>query len=222
MRSILFSLTLLLPTMVSGQDARAVRCRFISFGGSDDSATVLTLSAKGTELTCPLSNSSISAPIACSATNNIIAFLTPDKRKPAATATIPPQASAVILMFVRSGANPEVSANALQWKILVIEDSPKNFPDGGAFVANFHNKDIRFVIGESKVMLTPGRTHGVPMPKERDDFNMAPVVFQFQQDATTWRTVKNSVLRFIPAMRYLIVAYVDPASGRPQIATYKD
>jgi hypothetical protein len=50
---------------------------------------------------------------------------------------------------------------------------------------------------------------------------MAQVVFQFQQ-GDTWRTASESLLRFLPGMRYLILAYVDPASGRPRIATYQD
>ena len=81
-----------------------------------------------------------------------------------------------------SSPPPKRAPHALPWRVFVIEDTPKNFPDGGAFVANFHNKDIRFVIGEQQdhapprapPMASPGRT-------KRDDFNMAPVVFEFRK-----------------------------------------
>jgi hypothetical protein len=50
---------------------------------------------------------------------------------------------------------------------------------------------------------------------------MAPVVFEFLQE-DKWRTASESMLRFLPGMRYLIFAYLDPESGRPRIATYQD
>jgi hypothetical protein len=123
----------------------------------------------------------------------------------------------VILVFVNGAKTP----NALPWRVFVIEDSDKIFPDGGAFVANFHSGDIRFIIGENKIMLRPAGSHGFGLPKERDAFNMAPVVFQFQQEEE-WITASESLLRFLPGMRYLIFAYVDPDSGRPQISTFQD
>ena len=113
------------------------------------------------------------------------------------------------------------SGGAADWKTFVIDDSPANFPDGGAYVANFHNNAIRFVIGEHKGMLRPAGSHGYAMPAERDDFNMAPVIFEFL-NGEKWRIGNESALRFLPGMRYLIFAYVDPVSGRPRINTYQD
>ncbi len=60
-----------------------------------------------------------------------------------------------------------------------------------------------------------------PLPERRDDFRMAPVVVQFEQDGK-WRTASESMLRFLPSIRYLIFAYVDPVSKRPRISTYQD
>jgi len=218
MRALLLIFALLLPALAAGQDLRPVRCRFLSFGGTDSSATVLALSDKGAEVRCPLSTDSMSEPVVCFAGDNKIAFLSPADRKPTATATIPAAAKAVILVFV---ANSKPSADSPPWKVLVIEDTPKNFPDGGAFVANFYHKDIRFILGEHKGMLHPAGNHGYPLPAERDAFNMAPVIFEFLQDES-WRTASESVVRFLPGMRYLIFAYVDPASGRPRISTFQD
>jgi hypothetical protein len=63
--------------------------------------------------------------------------------------------------------------------------------------------------------------HGYAMPKERDDFNMAPVIFEFRH-GEKWRIANESSLRFLPGMRYLIFAYLDPVSGRPRINTCQD
>jgi hypothetical protein len=217
MRALFLLLALLVPALADGQEVRSIRCRFLLFGGTEESASVLA-SSKGAEINCPLSNSSLSEPITCTAVDNKIAFRSSVDRKPAATAEIPAAAKAVFLIFVK--ASPADQA-ALPWRVLVIEDSPKNFPDGGAFVANFYNKDIRFIIGEHKGMLNPAGNHGYAMPAQRDAFNMAPVTFEFLQE-DKWRTANESTLRFLPGMRYLIFAYVDPASGRPRISTFQD
>lgn len=219
MRRILSSIILLLPSLMHAQEARPVSCRFLSFGGADDTASVIAVSAKGTEIICPLPSTRLSEKIVCSAKGNAIGFISPANRKPLATATIPPRTHAALLVFVRV-PGPETSAGS-PWRVLVIEDSPANFPDGGAFIANFHTSDIRFVIGEHKGMLHSAGSHGYKMPAERDSFNMAPVVFEFLK-GDKWHIANESSLRFLPGMRYLIFAFVDPASGRPRINTYQD
>jgi hypothetical protein len=174
-------------------------------------------SSKETEIACAVPANNLSPAHTCFAKGNVITFLSGKDRKPAAAATIPPAVKSAILVFIP--ATPP--ATTLPWRVFVVDDSPKNFPDGGAFVANFYSKDIRFIIGEHKILLQPTKSHGLASPAQRDDFNMAQVVFQFQQ-ADTWRTASESLLRFLPGMRYLILAYVDPASGRPRIATFQD
>ncbi len=205
--------------MLSAQEGRQIQCRLLSFGGTETPPAVIAAAEKGTEINCPLSSSQISRKVVCFAVGNQIPFLSAADRKPLATATIPPGVSSALLVFIQAPGGTEAAAAA--WKILVIEDTAKTFPDGGAFVANFYNKDIRFIIGEHKGLLRAGGLHGYPMPEERDSFNMAPVVFEFQQ-AEKWRIANESALRFLPGMRYLIFAYADPRSGRPRINTYQD
>ena len=155
--------------------------------------------------------------IICNTKGNFINFFSEEDRKPAASATLAPHVKAAILVFVPAAK----TAGGLPWRVFVIEDSDKNFPDGGAFVANFHVQDIRFTIGKTKEQLHPGAFHGVARPEPRDAFNMAPVVFEFQQDKA-WRTASESKLRFVPGLRYLIFAYVDPVSQRPRICSLQD
>ncbi|MES2439502.1 MAG: hypothetical protein V4584_10565 [Verrucomicrobiota bacterium] len=221
MRTLLCSIVVLLAPLLHAQEGRPVRCRFLSFGGTGPDITAVATSDKGAPIHCPLSSSQLSGQIVCQTRGDTIPFVSSTDRKPLATATIPAGVGAALLIFVQAPKKPDAAADAPSWRVMVIEDSPKNFPDGGAFVANFYSKDIRFVIGEHKGMLRAAGSFGYAMPKERDDFNMSPVIFEFLQE-DKWRIANESSLRFLPGMRYLIFAYVDPVSGRPRINTYQD
>jgi hypothetical protein len=218
MRSLSLCLLLLCPLSCLAQDARKVACRFLALGADKEPPPLINVGPDGAEIPCVIPTNTLSPDSTdCSAKGDSIQFLSADDRKPAATAKIPANLKSAILIFVAAPNKPGTPP----WRVFVIEDSPKNFPEAGAFVANFHSQDIRFVIGENKTMLKPGGNHGFPRPDKRDDFNMAPVIFQFQQK-DAWITASESMLRFVPGVRYLILAYVDPASGRPRISTYQD
>ncbi len=215
MRSFCFHLFLLLPILGHAQQAITINCRFLALQSAPP--PLITLSEAGAVISCNVPTSSLSPPTPCLAKGNIVTFLSAADKKPAATATIPANAKAAILVFV---ASPN-SANGLPWRVFAIEDSPKNFPDGGAFVTNFHSQNIRFVIGENKLMLQPAKSLGCVRPEKRDDFNMAPVAFEFQQGGA-WRPASETLLQFLPGNRYLMFAYVDAASGRPRVSTFQD
>lgn len=212
------AIVLLAASPCHAQEIRSVGCRFLSFGSSGDPAAVLALNGKGETVECPLPTTRLSKKILCEAKDNKIPFLSAGDRKPMATASIPAGVNSALVIFVRFPGQP---ADNPGWRIFVIDDSPSNFPDGGAYVANFFSGDIRFVIGEHKGMLKAAGAHGYAMPKERDDFNMAPVIFEFRH-GEKWRIANESSLRFLPGMRYLIFAYLDPVSGRPRINTCQD
>jgi hypothetical protein len=210
-----------MPVLGHAQEARSVRCRLLGFGGSGAAESVLNLSDTGAETICPLPRNSMSPRFVFSATNNKVTFLSSADKKPVAVATIPSQVKAAILVFVKGVKGSSPGSKTLPWRVVVIEDSLENFPDGGAYVANFHNQDIRFIIGEHKGMLRPAGSNGYAQPTKRDSFNMAPVVFEFLQ-GDKWRTASESGMRFLPGMRYLMFAYTDPVSGRLRINTCQD
>jgi len=216
----LFPLLLAGPLFSQSENAegRKVACRFLSFGGDSSTKSVRSKPSEGEGVSCPLPTHQLSERVDCEAIGNTIRFVTEGDSKPAATAKIPAGANSAILIFVPA---PAKSSTSNPWRVLVIEDSEKNFPDGGAFVANFHSGDIRFVLGEHRGALRPGGLKGYARPESRDTFNMAPVVFQFQQKEQ-WRIGNESALRFLPGMRYLIIAYTDPLSKRPKIKTVQD
>ena len=208
--------------LAPAQEPGGVSCRFLSFGNAAAPPPLLHVTAKGVEIACTVPVNNLSEPVRCSAPEQKITFLDAADRKPAAVARIPAQAKSVILVFVPAGkTEAPATTTSLPWRVFVVDDSPKNFPDGGAFVANFHQQDIRFVVGEHRILLRSGDAHGLARPAKRDDFNMAPVVIQFQQNEA-WRTANESMLRFLPGMRYLILCYVDPASARPRVFTCPD
>lgn len=211
---------LLFAAAACAQEARPVQCRFLAFAVADALSSVITLSNQGTDIECPLSSTELSPQITCFAKGNAIAFLNAGTREPVVAATIPPNVKSALLIFIGGGQTPNDPAQT-KTKVLVIEDSPKNFPDGGAYIANFHQSPIRFVVGEHKGMLKPGGSHGYALPKQRDSFNMAPVIFEFLK-GDSWHIANESALRFLPGVRYLIFAYVDPQSGRPRINTCQD
>lgn len=214
-------LLLALTSPLAAQELRPVTCRLLWFDHAPPPALV-HVGEKQLEIRCPLDGHVISPPVRLTANRGTITFLHEETRKPAATVTVPAATKSAILVVVPTAeAAADIPPAARPLRIFLIDDSPAKFPDGGAFVANFYRQDIRFVIGEQRNLLRPGGSHGFTRPQQRDPFNMAPVVVQFQQD-DAWRTASESTVRFIPGSRHLIVAYVDPASGRPRIATFCD
>jgi len=218
LRALLLSLISLLPTPGHAQDsARPAGCRVLGTEGATPPGAPLCSGGKGGNVPCTVPANAPSAATVCFTKGDKLNFLSATDRKPVATATIPATVKSAILLFL-----PAAQAQApLPWRVFVINDSPKTFPDGGAFVANFYHKDIRFIIGEHRILLRPATSHACVRPTQRDDFNMAQVAFEFQQEES-WRSVSETLLRFLPDMRYLVIAYVDPTSGRPRLFVSTD
>jgi hypothetical protein len=206
---------------VSAQALRPVDCRLLWFDPETQPPVMVNLGPDGSAITCDFSPNTLSPSVRLHAGNGVIRFLDDATRKPAAAATIPDKVNKAILVFIPAAKAAAGNEAAATPRVFVIDDSPQSFPNGGAFVANLFSGDIRFVIGEHRNQLRTGNTLGLKQPVERDEFNMAPVIIQFQQ-GDSWRTASESVVRFIPETRYLILAYVDPASGRPRISTITD
>jgi hypothetical protein len=207
-------LFLLLPVLAQAKETRVVTCRFLGFQTAE--TTGLISIAEGTEVACPVDTAGISSPVGLTAVDNVLTFVDAKDRKPACTVNVPAavrQALIVIMPAAKGAASP--------WRGFVIEDTNKTFPNGGALVVNLHNANVRFVIGEHKYMLKPGDQHGMEMPKQRDDFNMATVAFEFSHN-DQWSKASESRQRFTEGLRYLILTYTDPASQRPRLSTYQD
>lgn len=193
---------------------REVECRFLAFHGG--SPSLLGLSPTGEQSPIDIAAEEISAPVKYMTddSNRLIFTNSKDPKKVVAEVALPASAQSVILVFI-----PTATEESLPWKVMVIEDSVAHFPDGGAFVVNLQPQDIRFTIGEIKLMLKSGSAHAIPKPKKVDDFNMAYTQFEFFKNEK-WSIASESVQRFIPGLRYLMFCYLDHKSGRARVETY--
>jgi len=158
----------------------------------------------------------ISEAVNCAVDDDLLIFTDSIGGKPQAQARVPVTAVKLILVFI-----PLSKPGSLPYSVMVIEDSATGFPDGGGFIANFQPQEIRFILGEHKLMLRSGATHAVTKPMKVDSFNMAPILFEFRKEEK-WRTASESMMRFVPGLRYLMLCYLDPQSGRPIVSTFQD
>jgi hypothetical protein len=205
----------LLVLPLAGQTPRPVQCRFVALNEVPPPLSHV-VGEKG-EVLVKLMRSRITEPLECFAVDGKLRFLDQATSEPLAAVSIPSSVKKATLIFVN--VNPKGKPS---WKIFPVEDSPEKFPPGGTHVVNLHADDIRFKLGPVKELLKPQQSKGFEMPEERDDFNMAPVVFQFKNKRDEWVNGKETSYRFLPGMRYLLVAYIDSRSRRPRVMTFKD
>lgn len=172
---------------------------------------------------CTLPLSMLSEPVRIAPVAGRITFYEkapmPDAKvrpSPLAVAQIPANLQRVILFFI-----PVSTDGDRLYKVVVLNDDPRVFAPGGALVCNLFADEIRFIIGEHKQLLRSGGISYLKTPVERDDFNMAVVSFQFRS-GETWRSASESKLRFVEPMRHLLFTYIDPATRRPRLKTYRD
>lgn len=211
----LVSLIALSATTLIGQEARPVQCRFVAV--EETPGDLINAVSEGKEVAVKIMKGRISEPIECYAVEGRLNFLRADSRKPVASTVVPKNIKQAVLIFVKA-----TEKGKSEWKILPFENTPKEFPAGGTRVVNLHSADIRFILGEENEILKPLQSKGFGLPKKRNDFNMAPVVFQFKNTRDEWINGKETSYRFLPSQRYLLVAYIDPRTKRPRVKTFKD
>jgi hypothetical protein len=135
---------------------------------------------------------------------------------PVAVARIPSALKNVLVMFF---PNPGAE-NETAYRTVVIDSSLKGIPEDGALVMNIFPSDVRIVIGEHRVFLTPGKRAGLARPKQRNDYNMAPVVFQAQV-GNEWKTVAETLVRFPAEQQQFFVSYPDSRTLQLAFRSYQ-
>ncbi len=209
----------LLTSICFAQEARPVSCRFIGFG-LEANEKVLSANPKGDPIPCDLPVNKLSPKTQCFAVGTSVNFISPvDRKSLVATATIPASGNSFIFIFLKKPQpkDPKIP----NWNIFVIEDTEKKFFPGGTYVVNFHQKDIRFNIGEHKGMLRPGMSSCYPLPNKKNDFNMAQVFFEHYEEQK-WLPMKESGYRCLPDIRYIAVGYMSPKTKRPELQIIED
>jgi hypothetical protein len=206
---------LLFAVLAHSQETRAISCRLLGFQSGDAPVSLIAAADKN-EIICEFETSRISKAYRLTAVNGVLNFLDSDSRKLACSVRVPNGAQQLLIVFL-----PNMKDSSGPWRGFTIKDSKSHFPDGGALVVNLYQHNIRFVIGEHKYMIKPGDQHGISMPHQRDDFNMATVAFEFSHEGK-WAKASESRQRFTEGLRYLVLAYTDPYSHRPRLSTYQD
>ncbi|MBK1834770.1 hypothetical protein [Roseibacillus ishigakijimensis] len=210
-----FLFSLLTLSAFAQDESSALSCRFLTVG----KAKVPDFShpgADGSLLSIEVFSNRMSKAYECQPVDGRLRFTSSDGESLFAEAAVPANTDKAIIVVL-----PMPGANGPQWKMKVIADNDETFPVAGAYVLNLHNGPIRFALGEHQAGLAPGDARGFSQPEKRDDFNMAPLIFQFQNTQKEWRTGKETMLKFTPGLRYLVFAYVDARIKRPQVQIIK-
>ncbi|MDP0491708.1 MAG: hypothetical protein Q7Q71_11720 [Verrucomicrobiota bacterium JB023] len=215
----LLLVSLLLPLSLHGQEAmHKLDCRFV-FVGRERPPVMINQGEENVETDIQVLPNRLTKPVQCTATDGTIRFLSKEGQTHLASARVGSDWRHAIIVFI---PNPGKGGDKLPWRCYPIEDTSSNFPSAGAHVTNFHNEEVRFLIGEQRANLASGRSQGFSQPEQRDTFNMAPVVFQFKNLKGDWVTGKETMVKFTEGIRYLMFAYIDPKTKRPQVKVFQD
>lgn len=209
------ALWLALLSPVAAQTLAPVQCRFVAL--NETPPPFLNIAGDDKEALVKIFQHRITDPVECFSVDGKLTFIDQTNHTPLASISLPSSIKKATLIFVNTSPK-----SGQTWKIFPIEDTPQKFPAGGTHVVNLHNDDIRFILGETQKSLKPQQSEGFEMPEKRDDFNMAPVVFQFKNKSDKWVNGKETSYRFLPGLRYLLIAYIDTRNNRPRVATFKD
>jgi len=215
MRSLLLLALLLIAGAATAQDGGTLNCRLLNFQRGGGIKSLFVLDAEGKPTECRLPSDSLSDPVRLPAEGRRILFRKEPDGEPVAVAEVPRDVSLALLLFLPS-PDPKFA-----FKPVVLDGSDRAFPKGGSLVLNTYTKDVRFIMGEHKIQLQPGKSVHLERPEQRNNFNMAGVTFQFETDKG-WRAAYESMIRFPEGQRHLFVAFVDPKSKRPRIRAYRD
>lgn len=199
------------------EGAPPVACRFLCFARAKDGTAALVAAAPGGKAAdCPLPLSTFSKPVALLPAGGVIEFRKAAGDPAAVTsARIPAGMKQALLLFL-----PSEDEGKQLHETVVLEDSPKAFPADGSVVLNLYRQNVRFILGEHQILLPPGKTASLARPVKRDQFNMAAIAFQFQT-GESWRTAAETMVRFPEGQRHLFVTFVDPATKRPRMRSFR-
>lgn len=108
------------------------------------------------------------------------------------------------------------SKKSMKYEALVVERSVTDFPMGSYRMINFTNRNIRGMVGNTKVQIKPWKQAFFNPTKDSDNSNRYKVIFQFEENerwqtfgATTWTKRLNK--------RTLLFSYISPDNGKMKI-----
>lgn len=212
MKNLLLVCAIVFPCSLFAQETPSVTIRTFCFQRDPsgiDKLAVKTLDRPTVELKFP--ESFFSPKTKVPVTGGKIVFHNPADLDgpPISMANIPAGLkSALVLFFPVEG-----DKDKLVYRTTVIDASLQGIPKDGALVMNLYPKEVRAVIGEHRLALIPGKTAGVARPKDRNDYNMSPVVF-LAESGGEWKVMSETLVRFPEDNQQFFISYPDGKSGR--------
>lgn len=208
-------LLLACPGVLHAQEGlRVIQCRIASYHPVPGGAPLLYSGPLDASVELPLTPSIPARSVGVPSNGREIEFRDQaEGSEIVAVAKLPPNASRVLILFF-----PDKQSGKFQ--TYVIPDDERSLPAGGCLVLNLCSHDVRFFVGEHRFLLRPGKSAAIPIPKERNDFNMSRVAFHFPQ-GEAWRRGFESVIKFTGSTRRILVTSNDLRSTRPQFKIFR-
>ena len=132
---------------------------------------------------------------------------------PIAQTTIPPDATAVTLLFIPGADSP--------YRIFPIPASRSEFQADHTRFINLAKLPVRFRIEDQLIDLPPGKIQTINTLPKRDRFNMSKVAMASLID-DEWKVVSQTQWHFVAGNRLLVLVYVRPGTERIVSISFKD
>src|SRR6478672_1063882 len=134
----------------------------------------------------------------------------------AAAVKLPPdlKQAMVVVLPAPSGEKPA-------YRLLLIDDSEKAFPNGESQVLSLVAVETAVEAGEHKIPAHPGKIAKVPPVRKVNEFNMAQTNFYYQQGGS-WVAFAERQLQYLDACRRLFIIHATPGALQPTVTTIVD
>ncbi len=142
-----------------------------------------------------------------------------DKNNPqaslAATVKVAEGASSLIVIIVPN------SQSKPPFRIVTVDDSPKNFPWGECKAVNLTPVDFALEIGDQKLLLPGGKVTPVPKVTKLDEYNRAQTNFYYKQ-GEQWVVAAERQMQYVATLRRLFLIYKNQNALAPDVRTIVD
>ena len=219
MKKLLLILAFILPPITRAQEAASIQIRVLCFerdATGIDKLSVIRPDKSTIDLKFP--ESFFSPKTKVPVVEGKVGFYNPANLAgpPIAIASIPAgMKSGIVMFFPVDGGKDN-----LAYRTSVVDASIEGIPQDGALIINLFDKEVRVVIGEHRLILKPRKSAAVARPKDRNDYNMAPVVFLAEVNGE-WKTASETLVRFPEKLQQLFVSYPDAQSKRLSFRAYQ-
>ena len=134
----------------------------------------------------------------------------------AASVKLPPDIKRAIVVVLPAPAGEKPA-----YRMLVIDDSEKAFPNGESLVLSLVGVETAIQAGEHKLPVRPGKITKVPPVRKVNEFNMAQTNFYYQR-GESWVAFTERQLQFLDACRRLFIVHATPGALSPTVTTIVD